>query len=68
MKFAIQSRGDALSNELRDTAMRYLKSFELEYDENQPDIVLSIGGDGTLLHAFHKYRSSSSQVAFVFVV
>lgn len=65
MKFAIQSRGDALSNQLSQTAKNYLSSFDLEYNEEQPDIVISIGGDGTLLHAFHKYKHLTSQVSFV---
>ena len=56
MKFAIQSRNDALSNRLMDEAKDYLTDFGLVFDEDEPDIVLSIGGDGTLLHAFHKYQ------------
>ena len=38
---------------------------DLLLDEENPDIVLSIGGDGTLLHAFHKYKHLTSSVAFV---
>ena len=33
-------------------------------DEN-PEIVISVGGDGTLLQAFHQYSHMLSQVAFV---
>ena len=55
MKFAIQSRNDDLSNQLMAEAKDYLTDFGLIFDEDEPDIVLSIGGDGTLLHAFHKY-------------
>ncbi|MCG3089666.1 NAD kinase [Sporosarcina cyprini] len=65
MKFAIQTRNDALSERLRDEAKGYLADFGLEYDENEPDIVLSIGGDGTLLHAFHKYIHRLQHTAFV---
>ncbi|AJK89269.1 NAD kinase [Lysinibacillus fusiformis] len=65
MKFAIQSRRDAQSNELMELAKTYLQDFGLTYDEEAPEIVVSIGGDGTLLHAFHRYSHLLDQVAFV---
>lgn len=65
MKFSVQSRNDAQSNELMDRAKAYLQDFGLQFDEEKPDIVLSIGGDGTLLHAFHRYIDRLSEVAFV---
>ncbi|AYC29026.1 NAD kinase [Paenisporosarcina cavernae] len=65
MKFAIQSRNDDQSNELMERAKTYLTDFGLTFDEESPDIVLSIGGDGTLLHAFHRYADQLSSVAFV---
>ncbi len=65
MKFSIQSRQDVQSNELMDLAKTYLQDFGLVYDEEEPEIVLSIGGDGTLLHAFHRYAKSLDKVAFV---
>lgn len=65
MKFYIQSRSDELSNELADTARGYLEDFGMSWDEAAPDVVLSIGGDGTLLHAFHQYRDQLDRVAFV---
>lgn len=65
MRFAIQSRNDSLSNKLMERAINYLTDFGLEVDEENPEIVLSIGGDGTLLHAFHRYAHMLSEVAFV---
>ncbi|MFY3790359.1 NAD kinase [Ureibacillus sp. MALMAid1270] len=65
MKFAIQSRRDSQSNELKSLAMRYLQDFGLVLDEEEPDIVISIGGDGTLLHAFHRHTHRLDKVAFV---
>lgn len=65
MKFAIQTRNDALSNKLMDEAKEYLTDFGLFFNEEEPDIVLSIGGDGTLLHAFHKYKYRLQDTAFV---
>lgn len=65
MKFSIQSRRDSQSNELMELAKTYLQDFGLIFDEDEPDIVLSIGGDGTLLHAFHRYSNRLDKVAFV---
>lgn len=65
MKFSIQSRRDEQSNELMELAKTYLQDFGLTYDEESPEVVVSIGGDGTLLHAFHRYLHLLDQVAFV---
>src|SRR5690606_10264647 len=43
----------------------YLIDFGLQFDEQEPEIVLSIGGDGTLLHAFHRYLHRLDKTAFV---
>lgn len=65
MKFAITSRGDSNSNILMTRMRTYLNDFNLEYDEDQPDIVISVGGDGTLLYAFHRYKNRLDKTAFV---
>ncbi|GGH83971.1 NAD+ kinase [Pullulanibacillus pueri] len=65
MKFAIQSKGDELSEKLKVKISRYLYGFDLVCDEDEPDIVISVGGDGTLLHAFHRYVNRLSETAFV---
>lgn len=43
----------------------YLQDFELTLDEERPDIVISVGGDGTLLYAFHRFKYRLDQTAFV---
>ncbi|MHA6258462.1 NAD kinase [Sporosarcina sp. CAU 1771] len=65
MKFTIQSRNDDLSNRLMSEATDYLTDFGLVLNEEEPDIVISIGGDGTLLHAFHKHSHRLKETAFV---
>ncbi|MCP1122874.1 NAD kinase [Bacillus sp. 3103sda1] len=65
MKFAIMSKGDQSSNELTSTMTEYLCNFEFTMDEIEPDIVISVGGDGTLLHAFHRYQNRLDKTAFV---
>jgi NAD+ kinase len=65
MKFAVQSRGDESSNELKSRIRKYLEEFDLTYDEETPEIVISVGGDGTLLQAFHRYVHRVNETAFV---
>ncbi|MFC2695025.1 MAG: NAD kinase [Lactobacillus sp.] len=38
---------------------------QIAVDQKHPDLVLSIGGDGTMLYAFHKYLRQIDQVNFV---
>ncbi|TWK28054.1 NAD kinase 1 [Bacillus licheniformis] len=65
MKFAVSSKGNAVSDSLKSKIQTYLLDFGLECDEEEPDIVISVGGDGTLLYAFHKYSGRLDKTAFV---
>ncbi|CAM4020062.1 NAD kinase [Alkalicoccus chagannorensis] len=65
MKFNVRSRGDHDSNVLTQRVKSYLQEFDLEYDEEEPEIVISIGGDGTLLEAFHQYAHRLDETSFV---
>lgn len=65
MKFAITSKGDQVSNTLMHRMKTYLIDFGLIYDEDQPEVVISVGGDGTLLYAFHRYKSRLDRTAFI---
>lgn len=65
MKYFVLDRGDQLSIELAETFHRLAKQYEMTLDEHNPDVVLSIGGDGTLLHAFHQFINQIETTAFV---
>ncbi|GAA5416626.1 NAD kinase 1 [Paraliobacillus ryukyuensis] len=65
MKFSITSRGDAKSDSIKALIYQYLIDFELDYDENEPDLVISVGGDGTFLQAFHDYSHRLDKTAFL---
>ena len=47
--------------ELRDR----LKRNQFILNDTNPDIVISIGGDGMLLSAFHKYENQLDKVRFI---
>lgn len=65
LKFTVVSKGDERSNEYASQIKKYLTDFELIYDEDEPEIVISIGGDGTLLTAFQQYCDRLKDTAFV---
>ncbi|MFC0189105.1 NAD kinase [Fictibacillus aquaticus] len=65
MKFSIISKGDQKSNTLAAKIRTYLEEFDLQYEDQTPEIVITVGGDGTLLHAFHHYAHRVNETAFV---
>ncbi|MBG9734722.1 NAD kinase [Paenibacillus alvei] len=65
MKYAVMNRGDDVSAALADTFHQLANARGLVRDDDEPNIVLSIGGDGTMLQAFHRYINQLDQLAFV---
>ncbi|MBU6081506.1 MULTISPECIES: NAD kinase [Allobacillus] len=65
MKFYVQCRGDSVSKEIKSKFKSYLSEFDMDYDEEEPDLVISVGGDGTLLEAFHRYNHRLKETAFI---
>lgn len=65
MKYAVVNRGDDVSTTLANTFYQLANYQGLIHDNNDPNIVLSIGGDGTMLQAFHQYVDRLDQLAFV---
>lgn len=65
MKFAIVSRGDKRSNKLKALMKGRLLDQGLMYDKEKPYLVISIGGDGTFLDAFHRYVDRLDRTAFI---
>ncbi|MCZ0703906.1 NAD+ kinase [Natronobacillus azotifigens] len=65
MKFAITSKGDNKSDMIKEIIYQYLMDFDLIYDEKEPEIVISVGGDGTFLHAFHSYIDRLDEISFI---
>ncbi|MDX8045802.1 NAD kinase [Gracilibacillus sp. S3-1-1] len=65
MRFAILSRKDNKSEVIKSRIKQYLTDFSLEYDEEKPELVISVGGDGTFLEAFHTYKHRLKETAFI---
>lgn len=64
MRYAIIARNDAHSQNGKQKIMDELASSFI-YDEEKPELVISIGGDGTLLEAFHQYVDQIDKLCFV---
>ncbi|WEK53452.1 MAG: NAD kinase [Candidatus Cohnella colombiensis] len=65
MKYALLERGDSLSHQLSEQFHHLAKERGFIIDKDSPELVISIGGDGTLLQAFHRYEPLLDKVAFV---
>lgn len=65
MKYNVISRGDELSDQLMQRFHLLAQAKGMAVDEAEPDIVVSIGGDGTMLHAFHSYIHRLQMNSFV---
>lgn len=59
MKYAIVTKNDEYSQELAEFIKTKIK---IEYDELEPDVVISVGGDGTILKSLHTYETRSDDI------
>ena len=65
MRFATIVRTDEYSNSISKYVIQKCSEFGWDYDTNYPELIISIGGDGTLLRGIHTYLSILDQVSFV---
>lgn len=64
-RFVILSKEDELSKELKNKLTHRLIELDYEQDMNNPDFVVTIGGDGTFLRAIHQYIDQLDTLKFV---
>ncbi|MBP2002039.1 NAD+ kinase [Paenibacillus shirakamiensis] len=65
MRYYVLDRGDQLSVDLSEQFHKLAAENGFEMDAESPEIVISIGGDGTMLHAFHTFIDRIPSIAFV---
>lgn len=65
MKFTIVSRGDQVSHQVEEYLSAHLHKKSCITSQEHPDLVISVGGDGTFLKAFHRYQHRLAETAFV---
>ncbi len=65
MKYAIISKGDPFSNSVVDTLHKRLSGIDMIHDQQNPEMVITVGGDGTMLKAVHQFMRMIDDVVFV---
>ena len=65
MKYAIVSKKDAYSHEVENKIRKILDENHWIYDEENPNLVICVGGDGTLLYALHCYIQQLDKINFL---
>ena len=65
MKYAIVSRVHERSNKIEAKMKQHLIDFDLTYSQEDPELVISIGGDGTFLEAYRLYAHKLDSTAFL---
>ena len=65
MKISIVCKQDAFSNQIKSKLKTSILKKGHSYDEDHPDLVFTVGGDGTFLYAVNKYLALIDTVNFV---
>lgn len=65
MNIAIHSNETIISQQAVEQLVTLCQSEQITIDNQSPDVVVSIGGDGTVLSAFHRYKHLVDRVQFV---
>jgi NAD+ kinase len=64
-RFIIETRGDAFSDQLQEQVKARLLELNFLFDPQDPQLIITIGGDGTFLRAIHRHVERLNLVAFV---
>ncbi len=64
-RFSIVAKKDEKSAAIEQTIKEKLVNSNLMYDKENPDLVISVGGDGTLLYAVHQYITHLQSIHFI---
>jgi len=65
IRVAIVHNQESKSVEVTKRLTTLLEQSENKIDQDNPELVISVGGDGTLLSAFHLYNHKLDQVQFL---
>lgn len=65
MKVAIQNNDQAVSVDVAKRLRTLLTRENIEINQINPDILITIGGDGTLLSGFHRYAHQLDSIRFI---
>lgn len=63
--FTVVNKGDEVSQNVSNRIIEKLKEGNAIEDSNSPEIVITVGGDGTMLRAIHDYLDKLDSIMFV---
>ncbi|MCQ2802694.1 MAG: NAD(+)/NADH kinase [Bacilli bacterium] len=63
MKIALYIKND--DDELSTLLISKIGEYGFEFDQDNPDVVIFVGGDGTLLRAVHEFANKINNLSFV---
>ncbi len=63
-KYAIISKQDEESKTLKEKMKADLKDI-YDYNDESPELLITIGGDGTMLYAIHQYSHRLNEMSFI---
>lgn len=64
-RFTIVAKKNEKSLSTKKIIKKQLESHNMIYDEVSPELIISVGGDGTLLYAVHKYIDQLDSAKFL---
>ena len=65
MNIAIMSRDDEYSKHIEATLNQLIESHGLNRNDEQPDVVIFVGGDGTFLRAVNHFLTNLNDIKFI---
>ena len=65
MRYAVVKKLDENTQRVAEEVTRRLNSGGWTADEQHPELVICIGGDGTLLYGVHQYMESINDLMFL---
>jgi len=65
MKVSIINKNTENAEQICSLIMKHVDECGFDYDEENPDIVFFVGGDGTLLKAVHTYKNKLADITFI---
>lgn len=65
MKVSIVNKNTENAETICSLIMQHVDESGFDYDEDNPDYVFFVGGDGTLLKAVHQYKNKLNDIVFI---
>lgn len=65
MRVAIAHNNNKETLEVVAHLKQLLEAKKVVYDAKYPDVVITVGGDGTLINAFHRYQNQVDSIRFI---